>query len=57
MSPAIIMGGWMNMPGWVSRGLMPSPSAGVRARVAKGLAMNSITARKKVSTNISTEVV
>ena len=31
MRPVMSMGGWKNMPGWVSSGLMPWPSGGVTA--------------------------
>ena len=55
--PLINAGGWKNMPKWVSSGLIPSPSGGTIASVSKGLAMKAITARKKVSTNISTAAV
>ncbi len=56
-SPDISAGGWKNMPKWVSRGLMPWPSMGVKASLSKGLAIMEVTARKKVSTTISTAVV
>ena len=57
ISPAIITGGWMNIPGWMSSGLIPSPSAGTKDRVSKGFAAPAITARKKVSTTIRTALV
>ena len=56
-SPAINAGGWKNIPKWVSSGLMPSPSAGMKGSLSKGLAITPITARKKVKTSISMPVV
>ena len=55
--PAIRAGGWKNIPKWVSKGLMPSPSAGTKGSLSKGLAITAMTARKKVSTSIITPVV
>ena len=54
MSPVMMRGGWMNMPGCVSRGLMPMPSTGGAASVAKGSARKSMTARKKTRMSMST---
>jgi hypothetical protein len=44
ISPAIWLGGWKNMPGWVRRGLMPCPSKGVNGSSLNGLAMVAMTA-------------
>ena len=56
-SPAISAGGWKNMPKWVSSGLMPCPSGTGNGSLAKGFAMNPITARKNTSISIRMAVV
>ncbi len=55
--PAINAGGWMNMPRWVSSGLIPWPSGGITWSLSKGLAMNPMTARKKAIMTIKIAVV
>ena len=57
INPAINMGGCMNIPKWVSSGLMPSPSGGMKGSLSNGFAMNPVTARKNASTTIKTPVV
>ena len=54
MSPVISSGGCMNIPGCVSSGLIPMPSAGAVASCVKGLASRSMTPTKKVRSSIST---
>ena len=55
--PAIRAGGWKNIPKWVSSGLMPCPSGTGKGSLAKGFAMNPITARKNTSISIRMAVV
>ena len=55
--PVISMGGWANMPGWISNGLMPWPSEGTTSSLAKGLARETITAKKKTSISMRTALV
>ena len=54
--PIICMGGWMNIPKWISRGFIPCPSGGARARRSSGLARKTITPRKKAMTRAMTLV-
>ena len=57
ISPAINAGGWKNMPKWVSKGLIPSPSSGTKGSLSKGLAITAMTATKKVRVSIRMAVV
>ena len=40
----------MNMPKWISSGLIPRPSSGVNGRRSSGFAISTMTPMKKAST-------
>ena len=56
MRPIICMGGWMNMPKWMSSGFIPCPSSGAIVRRSSGLARKTMTPRKKAMTRAMTPV-